>query len=259
MSGLSPIYVTSAPNDKDLLHHLGSLAQVHQIEAGDINFLGLWENGEQVWVWGERKKLSDLVNCVLDSGRFLRQIQDAHAAGFKFFFSIIEAMYRANPQTGLLEYRRGKNWTTYHINPKNTTSPTVDFKRIEDYLNEISFYLGVRVFHTLSVRETAQKVINLYHLFQRAPEDHNSLKQFASTPGPVAAYLVKPSLIRRVAKELPHIGWDRSWEFEREFGSLREMCRVIGDGDTRRLMELEGIGKKIAEDIILASEVDESG
>jgi len=82
-------------------------------------------------------------------------------------------------------------------------------------------------------------------MFQTSPEDHSSLKQFATSPEPVASFLQKPSLIRRIAKELPGIGWDRSKDIEAELGSARELCRVLADGDMTRLMEVEGIGKGI--------------
>ena len=252
---LSPIYITNEPNDRDLLKQLGTLAQSYELKCGDINFLANWIDGEQVWTWGERKKLSDLVTCALDSGRLLRQVQDAYQAGFKFLFLIIEAIYRRSPTTGLLEVRKGSTWVEYHINPKNPKTSTVQYSRISGYLNQLRYYLGVQVYHTASVRETALTILDIYSMFQTPPEEHSSLKQFATTPEPVASFLQKPSLIRRMAKELPGIGWDRSKDIEAELVTARQLCRVLAEGDMGRLIEIEGIGKGIISKI--GSELDE--
>ena len=249
-------YITNEPNDKDLAKQL-TIATPMEMQCGDVAFTGRWLDGEEIWVWGERKKLSDLVNCATQDGRLLRQIQEAHQAGFKFLFLIVEAMYRKCPKTGLLQYRKGKCWADYHINPKNTKSQTVPYNRISGYLDQLRYYLGVHVYHTQSVRETAQVVMDIYSMFQTAPEDHSSLKQFATTPEPVASFLQKPSLARRLLKELPGIGGDKSKDIESELGSAREVCRVLADNDMARLMEIEGIGKGITSKI--EAELDENG
>ncbi len=249
----NPIYLTTAPNDADLIPHLGEFCTPYPITCGDINHLGYWIDNQPVWIWGERKHLGDLVNCALDTGRFLRQIQDAHAANFTFFYTIIEAYYRKG-KDGLLETRRGKSWEVYHLNPRDKKSPTVSYDRIEGYLNQIEYYCNVHVYHTTSPKETANTILSIYHMFQQAPEDHNSLKQFTTSPDPVAAFLGKPSLIRRIAKELPGVGWKLSQEFERGFGDTWNMCIAIVDKDVARFMQISGVGKKTAEAIIEACE-----
>jgi len=254
---LSPIYVTNEPNDKDLAKQLGKLCEPYELKCGDVNFLANWTDDEQVWVWGERKKLGDLVTCATDSGRLLRQVQEAHQAGFKFLFLIIEAIYRRDPTSGLLQTRNGKDWQDYHINPKDKKSKTIPYSRISGYLNQLRYYLGVHIYHTASVRETALTIMDIYGMFQTPPEDHNSLKQFATTPEPVASFLQKPSLIRRMVKELPGIGWDRSKDIEAELGSAKRLCEVLSGGDREALLGIEGIGKKTVDNIQVALEEDE--
>jgi len=249
----NPIYLTTAKNDKDLIPHLGDVCTPYPIECGDVNFQGLWTDNFPVWIWGERKHLSDLVNCALDTGRFLRQIQDAYAANFTFFFTIIEAMYRRG-KDGVLETRRGEEWKPYHLNPRDNNSPIVMYDRIENYLNQISFYCNVRVYHTTSPKKTANTILGIYNMFQKAPEDHNSLKQFTSAPDPVAAFLGKPSLIRRIAKEFPGVGWKLSQEFEKGFASVCDLSNAIAERNVERLIELDGVGRKTAEGIIEACE-----
>lgn len=242
---LSPLYTTNESNDADLAKQLGNLADVRELACGDINHLGYWLDGSQVWVWGERKKLGDIINC-LDSGRLLRQIQDARQAGFTHLYLILETPFmRANPTTGILETRTGSDWRTYGFNG----SKGIQYSRLMGYLNQLRFYLNVHVYQTHSVKETAQIVLGIYSLFQTTPEEHSSLNQFAVSPEPIASFLQKPSLLRRMAKELPGIGWDRSKDMEEEFGSARRLCEVLANGDREALLGIEGIGKRTVEKI----------
>jgi len=244
------IYLTTAPNDADLIPIFGDICQPLSIPYGDFNFEGKWWENESIWIWGERKKLGDLVNCIQSSGRLLRQVQDAKEAGFSQFFIIIEAIFRSNPQTGALQHRKGKDWSDYHINPYDSNSKIISYKRVVDFLNQLDYYCGIRYRITTSPRDTVRKVLDLYSLFQTAPEDHGSLKQFETTTENGAAFLSKPSLIRRVSKELDKVGWDRSKGFELEFESLADLCRVIGSGDMKRLQKVNGVGKGIAQSIL---------
>jgi DNA integrity scanning protein DisA with diadenylate cyclase activity len=57
--------------------------------------------------------------------------------------------------------------------------------------------------------------------------------------------LTRPSLVRRVAKELPDIGWERSFTIEQRWPTVREMVNAPADD----WVKLEGIGKGIASKI----------
>jgi len=245
------IYLTTAPNDADLIPIFGDICDPIPIPYGDFNFEGKWWENEPIWVWGERKKIGDMVTCIQSSGRLLRQVQDAKEAGFSQFFIIFEAIFRCSPINGAIQTRRGKNWVDYHINPTNPDSLVVPYKRVVDFLNQLDYYCGIRYRITAGPRDTVRKVLDLYQMFQTAPEDHGSLKQFETTADPGgAAFLTKPGLVRRVAKELDKVGWDRSKGFELEFENLADMCRVIGEGDVKRLQKVQGVGKGIAQSIL---------
>ena len=79
------------------------------------------------------------------------------------------------------------------------------------------------------------------HDFFEDTESHSSLKKFFTSPmSPVL--LTRPSLVRRVAKELPGIGWERSLAIEQRWPTVREMVNA----STNEWVELDGIGKGIA-------------
>lgn len=250
------IFMTDEENDRDLVPLFGGLATVMRLPFGDWNWLGVWDGGQPIWVWGDRKKIGDLVSCVTDTNRLLAQIQKAYEAGFRIFFVVIEANYRPSPTSGMLQTLHGKEWRDYHLNPKDKNSPMVEYSRIDNYLNQLDFYLGVRVRISRSPRETARMVIDLYHLFQQPPEEHSSLKKFEVDTKAKGSYLQRPTLIRKIANQLPHVGWEKSQAFEDRFGTAKELCQILGLGELgkKELMSVDGVGKKIASDIVEAIE-----
>jgi ERCC4-type nuclease len=227
------IFLTTSPNDADLLPLFNGIAQPMANPYGDFMFFGKWIAGEGVTVCGERKKLGDLLKCISD-GRHLQQVWRAREAGFKHIFLILEAIIRPGRDTGLVQTRRGKDWVN--------AIPETDYSRLEAYLNEISWYAGVQVKQTTSPRDTVRAVIALWKMFQTAPEDHSSLQKFYEPPPP-AVHLTRPSLFRRVVKELPKIGWERSQVMEQRFESVY----VLVNSGREEWLQVEGLGPVIVD------------
>jgi ERCC4-type nuclease len=248
------ILVASSPSDpfnQDLLPYIGGLAQPYPLQYGDINFFGVWEDSRPVQVCIERKKLSDIVQCVLNTGRHMQQVQDANEAGFEFIFIFVEGIFRPSPRTGLIEVRSGSRWIPLSRVPTKTgRMPDLEYKRLDDYLNQLDLYLGVKSRRPSNAIETARMVIDLYLMFRKPPDTHTSLRQFYTPPDSYAGFLDRPSLLRKIASQLPDVGWVRSKAFEEEFGTLDNLCRVIADGDVKALRKVGGVGKKIAETIL---------
>ncbi|KKK85044.1 hypothetical protein LCGC14_2777270, partial [marine sediment metagenome] len=60
-----------------------------------------------------------------------------------------------------------------------------------------------------------------------------------------AASIIKPTLVRRIANELPGIGWERSVAVAAKFSSVAAMMSATQKDWT----EIEGIGSKIAKEV----------
>lgn len=262
---MSVIFVTDEPNDADLGPLIGPLARVVPMEYGDAAFFGKWEGGESISICGDRKKLnagykvrgvatgrSDMIQCILETGRHIQQIQDAYEAGYKFQFLIVEGIFRPNPSTGTLEVRSGNKWVV--------TTPQVEYSRVDDYFNQISYYLNIMVKFSASPKETARIILDLYRMFQKPPEDHHTLLRFHQPPESYAQLMERPSMLRRIAKELPNVDWVRSKAIEDHFGTLQEFSRVLALTDDREkskiLRQVPGIGKVIADNIVADSKQD---
>ncbi len=232
------IFITTSPNDADMIPLLSDWGKPDKsFTAGDFGWWG--ELDGQIMVCGDRKKLPDLVNCVND-GRHIKQVQTAYEQGFLFQFVVVEAIYRCDPVTKLLQHRRGKGWRDYQ--------PVIEYSRVAMYLHELSVYGGVRVISTSSPEQTAAEVVALYRTFQGGPDSHSSLKKVYSEPPPTAYLGKRPSLMIRIAKELPGVGWTRAHAAADHFPSVPAMVCA----STEEWVKVDGIGKEIAAKVTTA-------
>jgi len=241
------VYCSNLPNDQDMIRALGSLAVPMPLFT-DCCFTGVGEQGESMLVAVERKKVGDLAQCIND-GRLLHQLQVCRENSADVLCLVVEGRYRRNPDDGLLEI------PVWGINPRTMhraeiwqpVKPTMQYSRFDQYLTELAYLAGVIVKRTENVRETADVIQALYANFQTSPSQHQSLKQIFKPPMPVVL-LVRPSLVRRVAAELPGIGWGRSKVVAEHFPSVRAMV----EADVKEWASLDGIGKKTAEKVVRA-------
>ena len=233
------IYTSSLPNDQDMIKALGSMATPVNLFT-DACFSSIDDKVIAI----ERKKLGDLAQCIND-GRFLFQMQTCKAAGADYLCIILEGRYRRNPEDGLLEIpvwgfnprtnRRAEIWEPIR--------PTMMFSRFTQFLWELPFLAGIFVLRSDNVRGTADIILSLYDWFQRP--DHSSLNQIFKTPTPTVQ-LVRPSLVRRIASELPGIGWGRSGVVATHFSTVKSMI----EADWKEWASLDGIGKKTAQKVV---------
>jgi len=232
----SVIYLTTSHNDRDLLRHFNGLAISVPIPHGDAIFDGYGEGSRKIQICGERKKLPDLLQC-LDDGRHLNQVRSAIEAGFDFYFLVVEDTWREKRNGNVEYFRSGKS--------RGWRDSGVSFYRVDSYLNELHYHMGVQVKYATTAKQTARVITDLYWLFQESPEDHDSLKKFY-TPNLSPVLLRKPSLVRRVAKELMGVGWERSLVVEGRFKTVKEM---VGAG-VEEWVQLDGIGRNIAHSVV---------
>lgn len=251
------VYCTTAINDADLLKALGTMAIALPIPCGDVNFTGVGTGDKTILIVVERKKPGDLSQCIID-GRYLNQAQTAKTAGADVLVIIVEAVQlRSNPDDGLLEQL---NWgisprTMKRCQVWEPVKPTITYSRFDQYLTELAHLAGVIVKRTADVHETVAVIKSLWVNFQTAPDEHNSLHSVYTTPLQ-GTLLVKPSLVRRVAAELPGIGWAWSKSVLERFTSVQDMVDASVDDWAGLTCENNGkkrrLGTKVANRVIEA-------
>lgn len=239
------IYCSSLPNDQDMIRALGSLALPFPVPCGDACFFGASDSPDSsLRVCVERKKVHDMAACIL-SGRYLYQLQTAHDCGFDIFALILEGRYDYSLDDGLVtipgwDSVRGRSgW--------KPVKPAIAFSRFEQYLTELEHMAGVIVKRSEHVRGTAAIIRSLWDGFQKPPDGHKSLKViYKSVTGGVS--LTRPSLVRRMASELPGVGWERSGIVAQHFVTVRAMINA----DDKEWRSLDGIGKITARRVVEA-------
>jgi len=235
------IYTSSLPNDQDMIKSLGSMAIPVNLFT-DACFSSI--DGKVIAC--ERKKIGDMVSCALD-GRFLFQMQTCKEAGADYLVLILEGVMRASPEDGLLEIpawgingrtgRRAEIW--------NPVKPAIMHSRLVQYLLELQLLAGIIVFQTRDVKQTAAVILSLHSFFQKPMDDHSSLKQFHTERPPQVA-LVRPGLVKRVAKELDGVGWTRASAVAEHFSSVYAAISAP-ESEWRKI---PGIGKKTAQRVV---------
>ena len=234
------IYVTTAANDKDLLEALQSrdLAIPQGDLPADFAFQGQWDGGRPLWACGDRKHLGDLLQCIRD-GRHVRQLQRCREAGYEIQYLVVEGAIIKHNITGNVAIRKGKNVVDHPAH--------IPFSELTAYLEEVALYGGVQVRLTLGLTSTVSAILQAYKTLAVPPDHHKVLHKVYSIPHTGAADMLgrRPSLLRRIAKELPGVGWELSQRVEDHFSSVGEMLTAAPS----LWEDIEGIGSTKAQRI----------
>jgi len=219
-----------------------SLVKIVRLEYGDFSFIGNGPDEIPVSIGIERKTLTDLLSS-LQTGRFSGHQLPGLLNSYYYVYLIVEGIWRSCPSNGILEILAGNHWQPVSLGSRRWMA-----REAYGYLNTLAVASGLVVWQTTSPRETALLVTILYRWWQKDWAEHKShlaMRKSRLRDGEGVS-LVKPSLVRRVAAELPGIGWGKSREVERVFRSVEDMVQAEA-GDWQRI---PGIGKKIAEQAV---------
>lgn len=212
------------------------------LSAGDIHITGNGPGGLPIMVGIEYKKLPDLVQCIED-GRFVGHQLPNMLDCYDQNWLLVEGIWRESDTSGLLEVPRGSSWTTM----RHGANGGLMAGALEAYLLTLSIKLGLNVKLTGGRRQTVNW---LYHLnrwwTEKEYEDHRAYLAFDNSSA--LALVSTPSLVRRVAKELPGVGWHRSGAVASHFGSVVELALA----EPREWESISGIGKETARRVFKA-------
>lgn len=231
------IFLTTAVNDRSLARLFGIRAKLLPIDAGDFFFKGLWTGQKAIKVCGERKKVGDLVQCIND-GRHIRQVQYAREEGMDIVFLVVEGLMKEGPDGDLDVWRRG--WVPHF--------PAIKYRRVQSYIDQLEFYGGLVVRRTRNAEETVRTVCELHDMFQVAPEDHSTLHTIYTPPSPEVGLMGRPSLKRRILKEVEGVGWQRALDIKQ----ITQACSIaeLATWSTQQWKEVPGIGDVIAKSLV---------
>ena len=236
------ITIDSRVGSKDLMAYLPKAkARLGRLEYGDASWLGSGPEGVPVMVGVELKRLLDMLQS-MQNGRFAGYQLPGLQACYEVVYLIVEGDYRPNPRNGLLEKPIGKRWVSVELGTRRFM-----YQELEGFLNTQDVLGKVRVRRTKDPRHTAQLLLALHHWWtDKTWEEHRSHLALDESGGLAGGFLTKPGLKRRVAKELPGIGWGRSIAVAEHFESVREMVNA----EREEWMGIPGIDKVISEKVV---------
>lgn len=213
------------------LKMLGAPVEMVTLEFGDVAFFG----SDRV-IGVELKRIHDILNCIV-TGRFSGHQLPGMARHYDEVYLVIEGLWRPNPQDGVLEIFRG-GWV-----PVKTGKRSWMYRDFESFLSTIEVKGGVRIKRAGSEDETARIVYNLYNWWQDFDGHRSHLA--LNRAGRDVALFTRPTLVRRVAAELPGIGFEKSGMIAGHFANVREMVAA----KVKDWTMLPGIGKTLAKQI----------
>jgi ERCC4-type nuclease len=217
------------------LRNLGATVEMTTLEFGDVAF-----HGSDRAVGIELKKLPDLLNCIV-TGRYSGHQLPGMARDYQEAYLIVEGIWRPNPVDGTLEVRRRGGWTPVQIGKRYWM-----YRDFNSFLETTEIKGGVRVKRSNSQDETARLVYGLYEWWQDFDGHRSHLA--VNRAGRDTAVFAKQTFARRVARELPGIGYEKAGMLAGAFPTVRKMMAA----GVSEWTKLPGIGKKLATSIMEA-------
>jgi len=200
-----------------------------RLEFGDASFLGMGQDNVPFLIGVERKTLNDLVQS-MKSGRLQGHQLPGLLASYKVVYLVVEGITKNGENHDVLE-KSGKFWRSLGVTRK----------ALDSFLNTLEVLAHVIVRQTTSPMNTAILIHNLYLWWQKGWEEHKGHLGFALDLSPTLQ-LKKPSMLRRIAKELPGIGWERSLLIEKHFKTVQDMANA----DRFQWELIPGIGRGLS-------------
>ncbi len=205
---------------------------------GDVQIEGRGPEGCPVLVGVEYKKLGDICQSI-DNGRLVGHQLPGMLECYQDVWVLIEGIYRIG-RSGDILVQQGPHWRSLRSGTGTFTALA-----LSSFLLTLQIKLGVKVWHTGTSTQTVQWLSALNHWWtSKDYEDHRAHLAFDNSTA--LSLISRPSLVRRVAKELPGIGWDRSGAVARHFPSVVDMVNA----PQSEWKQIAGIGKVTAEKVV---------
>lgn len=209
-----------------------------RLEAGDMAFEC---SGTSVGI--ECKRILDAVNC-LYSGRLADEQIPKLRKSYDACYLVLEGLVQPGPE-GELQYYKGElgkwgKWYDAHSGQKRLM-----YKAFMKWLLTLCHQGGVTLLTSVTPETTAALVLALEEWW--GSDEHRSY--YVMHQDEPTAALSRPTMLRRMLAEVPHVGWERSAILAKRFTGVRFLPN--GDDPSAWLIERQ-IAEKSAKDIVEA-------
>lgn len=240
-----PILVDSRVGSKEIgpfLSTLGLPVEEVKLDYGDFAFEGNGPNGP-VLIGVERKRLGDMLTS-MRSGRLAGHQLQGLISTYSPAYLLVEGIFRRG-QDGVLEAPQG--WGRGGWGPFKLGSQAFLFSEMDNFLTSLENIAGLKIRYSSSKTATAQTLQSLHAWWGKPWDRHKSLGVIY-TPPPATLEMMEPSLLRKIAVQLPGVGWEKSIAVERKWRTTLDMILAeVEDWES-----LPGFGKTLANRIVTA-------
>jgi ERCC4-type nuclease len=237
---------TTVPRMLSLLqsHRFHPPCSVSTLPAGDFFFTGHGPITDDnttgtVSIGLERKTISDFFNSS-NSGRLVAEQLPKLIDLYNYRYLIIEGQAKVDWSSGELMELWNGSWVPIARKIKNRTVSYTG-EQLLGAMNTIATFTPVTLIRTFGLHDTLDVVATLWHWWSKPYDKHSTLKKFHS-PSQTTVLLEKASFVRRVAKELPGVSWEKSGHIESRFKSVDSMCRA----EVEDWADIPGIGEVLS-------------
>ena len=222
------------------LRHWGVPCELTRLEYGDACFDGNGPTGP-IYCGIEIKKVHDALSCMGD-GRFAGRQLPGLISSYDRVWLFVEGHYYPDFSTGLLrmEGRDGSR----HTKEVTMGARRFMYRDLDNWCTTMEVRANIRIRRTRDRIETARGLADLAGWFAKDWNDHTSHLALHEDQ-PDGAILIKPSLCRKVAAQLPGIGWKRSGDVAAKFKTVITLAEAL----QQEWETIPGIGKGIAEKV----------
>jgi len=233
-----------------LLAQLGAPVEKANLHYADFAFLGEGTDGEPIPIGVERKTLTDFITSILD-GRLPGHQLPGLLQCYREIWIVLEGEWRISKFTGhvqTLQWTHTKTGKTIKrwLDLETGLAYALGYQELEAMIVTLEMRGGVRIRRTRDQMETARFVKALFHWWSdKSFAAHRSHLKFHSQFAD-QSLLVKPSLCRVIAAQLPGIGYEKSGKVAAHFGSVAAMV----EADEAQWAEVDGIGDVLSKRIV---------
>jgi ERCC4-type nuclease len=216
------------PDMRTLLERWGIPVSVVRLDSADF----VLQSSGGLNVAFERKRLSDMVNCMQErrlTGLQLRNMRSTYDRTEIVF----EGMMRPD-QNGSLCVPRNGSWVPYYFGGNG-----ISYRQLDSFLYTQYECAGVPCWRTMSIYETAQLYVSRYHWWQKDYDLHRSHDCIYSNDptkqrrGAVTIHEGEPNPVTLVAAQIPGID-AKAWDIGKAFRSISDMVNA-SDSEWRRV------------------------
>lgn len=227
------ILIDDRVGSAELMNHLppGS-ARLTRLQYGDAAFQGKGPEGVPWFIGVERKTVADFFDS-FTTGRLQGNQIPGMCNSYNKCYLLLEGITRR--KGNVMQVMRYGKW--YDLNIGAATMDSI--------IGTLECVAGVTFKYPSNINETGSIIYSLQNWWDAGYHTHRSHLGFSVEPTPVHVFR-PPSLLRRIAKELPGVGWERSAAIEKAFSSVLSMVNA----DENMWREVPTIGPKLAHRIV---------